>query len=171
VPPEPGPPLAATFRRATNRDCALAQRIVGDALGEHGLDLVLEAGDRDLTDLEHHYDQRGGRFEILEAPGGAPLGVLGWRLTGDGLCELKKLYLVAAARGLGLGRRAVDRVVAEARTLGCRAVVLETAAVLDRANQLYLRAGFVPVRGAAAGPFATLTAQCDLAYRLDLAAP
>jgi GNAT superfamily N-acetyltransferase len=121
-----------------------------------------------LTDLERHYDARGGRFEILEGPGGEPLGVVGWRLAGPEMCELKKLYLVAAARGRGLGRLAIERVVTAARGLGCRSVVLETAAVLGRANRLYLRAGFVPVCGAEAGPFAKLTAQCDRAYRLEL---
>ena len=57
-----------------------------------------------------------------------------------------------------------------ARRAGARAVVLETAAVLGEANRLYTRFGFVPVRGAAAASFATLSDQCDLAYRLDLAA-
>jgi putative acetyltransferase len=156
------------FRRATNRDREVAQRIVDGALREHGLGVVLDAGDVDLTDLERHYEERGGRFEIIEEPDGTPLGVVGWRLASAEQCELKKLYLVSAARGLGLGRLAIDRVVAAARSLGCRSVVLETATVLDRANRLYLRAGFVPVCGGAAGPFATLTQQCDLAYRLEL---
>jgi hypothetical protein len=40
--------------------------------------------------------------------------------------------------------------------------------VLREANRLYLRFGFVPVQGPAAGPFATLTEQCDRAYRLEL---
>jgi GNAT superfamily N-acetyltransferase len=144
------------------------QRIVDGALREHGLHLVLEAGDIDLTDLERHYDARGGRFEILEAPGGEPLGVVGWRLAGGGVCELKKLYLASAARGRGLGRLALDRAIAAARACGCRCIVLETAAVLERANRLYRAAGFVPVCGADAGPFAALTEQCDLAYRLEL---
>jgi putative acetyltransferase len=156
------------FRRATNRDLELAQRIVDEALREHGLHAALDGGDIDLTDLEHHYDGRGGRFEVLEEPGGAPLGVVGWRLASPVMCELKKLYLVASARGLGLGWLAIQRVVAAARAAGCRSLVLETAAVLDRANRLYLRAGFVQVTGAEAGPFATLTRQCDRAYRLEL---
>jgi hypothetical protein len=62
-------------------------------------------------------------------------------------------------------------VVDAARDRGARAIVLETAAVLREANHLYLRFGFVPVHGEAAGSFATLTEQCDRAYRLDLAAP
>jgi GNAT superfamily N-acetyltransferase len=156
-----------TFRRATNADAPLAQRIVDDALREYGLFVVLDGGDVDLADLEHHYDARGGRFEIIESATGEPLGVLGWRVDGT-VCELKKLYLVAAARGLGLGRRALDRAIACARERGCRAIVLETAQALASANRLYRAAGFTAVSGAAAGSFATLTDQCDLAYRLEL---
>lgn len=155
------------FRRASNQDLALVQHIVDEALREHGLGVLLDSSDVDLTDIERHYDQRGGTFEIIETDGGA-LGVLGWRPTETGLCELKKLYLVAAARGRGVGRQALERVVAAARALGCLAVVLETARALERANQLYVRFGFTPVQGADAGSFAALSDQCDLAYRFDL---
>jgi GNAT superfamily N-acetyltransferase len=143
---------AVRFRRATNRDCQAAQRLVDDALREYGLHVLLDSSDVDLTDLEGHYDVRADD-------------------DGGRVVELKKLYLAPAARGRGLGRRALDRVVAAARGLGARAVVLETAAVLGEANRLYTRFGFVPVRGAQAALFATLSDQCDLAYRLDLAPP
>jgi putative acetyltransferase len=97
------------------------------------------------------------------------VGVVGWRPASGDIVELKKLYLRSGARGHGIGRRALDRVVAAARDRGARAVVLETAAVLRDAVRLYTRAGFVPVEGAAAGSFANLTDQCDRAYRLALA--
>lgn len=157
-----------SFRRATNADCGIAQRVVDAALREYGLHIVLDGGDRDLADLERHYDARGGRFELLERSDGEVLGVVGWRPADRGVIELKKLYLAAHARGQGLGRRALARVVDLARQGGARAIVLETAAVLREANQLYVRFGFVPVIGEAAGSFATLTAQCDLAYRFEL---
>ena len=162
--------MDVTFRRATNRDREVAARVVDEAQREYGLHVLPDSSDVDLTDLEAHYDARGGRFEILEGADGEVLGVLGWRPAGDGVVELKKLYLAPAARGRGLGRRALERAVDAARRAGARAVVLETAAVLGEANRLYTRFGFVPVRGAAAASFATLSDQCDLAYRLDLAA-
>lgn len=160
--------MEVTFRRATNADCAAAQQLVDGALRGYGLHLVLEAGDVDLTDLERHYDARGGCFELIEAAGGDVVGVVGWRPASDSVMELKKLYLAARARGHGLGRRALMRVIDAARHQGARSIVLETASVLHEANQLYTRLGFVPVHGEAAGPFATLTEQCDRAYRLDL---
>jgi putative acetyltransferase len=158
------------FRRATNADREIAQQVVDGALRDYGLYVVLEAGDVDLSDLERHYDARGGGFELIERRGGEVLGVLGWRPAGDGVVELKKLYLVSGARGHGLGYRALTRVVEVARAAGARAIVLETASVLREANRLYTRFGFVPVQGAAAASFAALSEQCDRAYRLDLVA-
>lgn len=155
------------FRRADNRDCALAQQIVDRALRDYGLHVVLDVDDRDLTDLEQYYDAKGGAFEVIEL-GGAPVGVVSWRAGEGGVVELKKLYLLAEARGHGIGRRAVERVIALARVAGARAIVLETAGRLTEAVALYRRMGFQPVSGADAGAFATLADQCDAAYRLEL---
>lgn len=160
--------MEIAFRRATRGDSAIAMQLVDRALRDYGLYAVPEAGDIDLTDVEQHYDARGGCFELIEA-GGAVVGVVGWRPAGDGVIELKKLYLASSARGHGLGRRAIERVITAARAAGARAIVLETATRLTEANALYRRLGFVPVQGAAAASFATLTDQCDLAYRLELA--
>jgi putative acetyltransferase len=155
------------FRRATRADSPAAMQLVDQALRDYGLYAVPEAGDVDLTDLEQHYDAHGGCFELIEIDGKL-VGVVGWRPVGDGVIELKKVYLASSTRGLGLGRRAVERVIAAARTAGARAIVLETATLLTEANALYRRLGFVPVQGVAAASFATLTDQCDQAYRLDL---
>jgi putative acetyltransferase len=156
------------FRRATNDDREVAQQVVDRALRDYGLHVLLDSSDVDLMDLERHYDARGGCFELIELDG-ETVGVLGRRRAGDGVVELKKLYLLSTARGRGLGRRAIARVIDEARAAGAAAIVLETSARLTEANGLYTRLGFVPVQGAAAGSFATLSDQCDLAYRLELA--
>jgi putative acetyltransferase len=159
--------MDVTFRRATRGDEPIALQIVDRALREYGLYALPGSSDIDLTDVEQYYDARGGRFELIEA-GGEVVGVVGWRDAGGGVVELKKLYLAAGARGHGVGRRAVERVIEAARAAGARAIVLETATQLTEANALYRRLGFVPVQGEAAASFATLTYQCDLAYRLEL---
>lgn len=89
---DPRQTMDVIFRRATNHDRDVAQAVVDSALREYGLHVLPESSDVDLTDLEHHYDARGGRFEILESAGGETLGVLGWRPAGDsidGVIELR----------------------------------------------------------------------------------
>jgi GNAT superfamily N-acetyltransferase len=159
--------MDVTFRRASGRDGEAALQVVDRALRDYGMSVLPETSDRDLADIEQHYDARGGCFEIIEL-GGEVVGVLGWRPAGEGVFELKKLYLASSARGHGLGRRAVARVIEAARAAGARAIVLETSLQLTDANRLYRRLGFVPVQGAAAAGFARLSDQCDLAYRLEL---
>jgi putative acetyltransferase len=164
------------FRRATNEDTEIAKRIVGDALGEHGLGLLLDTSDKDLGDLEAHYDARGGGFEIVflvddTTHRAMPVGVLGWRPGGAGTLELKKIYLAPEARGRGLGRALAERVIARAREEGYSAVVLETANVLESAIALYTRLGFRPVSGRDAASFADLSPECEQAFRLDLVPP
>ena len=160
---------AVTFRRATNADVAVVQAIVREALGDHGLGLLLETSDKDLLDLEGHYDAHGGALELISlGSSGEPIGVLGWRPGVAGTMELKKVYLLRSARGHGVGRIAVERVIDRARALGLRAVVLETAHAMTDAISLYTRLGFRPVSGEDAGAFANLGDDCELAFRLDL---
>ena len=157
------------FRRATNADRAAAQDIVHEALSDHGLGILLDTSDKDLRDLEGHYDVRGGAFELIFVSGrDEPIGVLGWRPGVDGTVELKKVYLRRSARGLGVGRIAVERVIARARAMGASAVVLETAHTMTEAIRLYTRLGFRPVTGADAAAFARLGDDCEQAFRLDL---
>src|SRR5580692_6711855 len=44
----------------------------------------------------------------------------------DGTCELRKMYFLPAARGLGAGRALLGRCIEEARARGYRRMYLET---------------------------------------------
>lgn len=59
-----------------------------------------------------------------------------------GYCELVKLYLLADARGKGLGRQLIDRCLLSAKELGFSHVYLETLPELDKAIPLYEKMGF-----------------------------
>jgi GNAT superfamily N-acetyltransferase len=56
--------------------------------------------------------------------------------------ELKRMYVAPAARGLGLGRRILAALEAQARRLGYVAVVLETGNRQPEALRLYESAGY-----------------------------
>lgn len=75
--------------------------------------------------------------------GGAGIGPLQ-----DGpadVCELKKMYLVAAARGHGVGRRLMEHCLAAARAAGYRRCYLETLEHMTDARRLYELNGFTPL--------------------------
>lgn len=63
----------------------------------------------------------------------------------DTRAELKRMYVEPASRGLGLGRRLLDALEAEARRLGYVAVVLETGDRQPEALGLYTSAGYARI--------------------------
>lgn len=67
------------------------------------------------------------------------------RLIDGSTAEIKRMYVEPHARRLGLGRRMLAALEAEARRLGATRLVLETGDRYPDALNLYLEAGFVRV--------------------------
>jgi putative acetyltransferase len=73
------------------------------------------------------------------------------------------MYIEKPARGLGLGKRLVEDLLAAARRSGFREVWLKTNSVLIEAIALYQKYGFRPQAAEYLPP------RCDAAYLLRLA--
>lgn len=67
------------------------------------------------------------------------------RELGPGAGEIKRMYVAPDSRGHGIGRALLDRLEAEARTLGLSRLVLETGTRQLEAIALYRRAGFTSI--------------------------
>lgn len=89
-------------------------------------------------------DDRG--YFVLErggvVAGGAGFAPLDGTPTAAGVCELRKMYFLPAARGLGLGRAMLALVLDEMRRARFRRCYLETTSWMGAATRLYLAAGF-----------------------------
>ncbi len=85
-----------------------------------------------------------GLFLVVRLDG-RPVGCGCLKGTGDGVADIKRMWLSPDVRGRGLGRTLLDRLVAEGRRLGLRQVRLETNETLTEAIALYRAAGFVEV--------------------------
>lgn len=94
-------------------------------------------------DAEEVADGRGA-FLVLYADG-TPVGCGALRLLDAETGELKRMYVIPAERGRGLGRRLLDALEAEARSLGVRRLVLETGTRQTAALALYRATGFQPI--------------------------
>ena len=85
---------------------------------------------------------------------------------GDGdTCELRKMYFLPQARGLGAGAAMMARCLDAARDFGFRRCYLETLCGMDAAKKLYLRSGFTSL-DAPLGD--TGHGGCNAFYVLDL---
>ena len=93
-----------TFRTATRIDEAAVQAMIFEILQEHQLAPDPAETDADLADLENFY--RSGWFAVLEWEGRI-VGSVGILPEGEGVVELRKMYLCSTHRGRGWGRSVV----------------------------------------------------------------
>jgi GNAT superfamily N-acetyltransferase len=72
----------------------------------------------------------------------------------DTTAEIKRMWVSPAARGIGLGKRLLARLEAEAAALGRRRVVLDTNQVLAEAIAMYRSSGYTPFERYSDNPYA-----------------
>lgn len=147
---------------ATNRDKERVVALVFSVLTEYGLQPDQENRDADLNDIESNYIRLRGPFDLIEDEERNLLGTIGLFPVSRDVCELRKMYFIRQARGIGLGRFVLKRTVNRAREMGFKTIILETATVLKEAIRLYTRFGFTPFTSP------HLSARCDQAYILKL---
>lgn len=98
----------------------------------------------ELQRLPVTYGPPNGRTLIVDR-GGKVIAGGAYRHLADGVCELKRLYVTDDARGLGIGRRLSEALMAAARLDGYRRVRLDTADRLVEAISMYRSMGFAPI--------------------------
>ena len=96
----------------------------------------------ELDGLPGEYAPPAGRL-LLALDGEHPAGCVGLRPLDACTAEIKRLYLRAAYRGTGLGRRLAQTVIEAARAAGYKRVMLDTLPKMQEALALYQSMGFV----------------------------
>jgi len=107
-----------------------------------GVSLCFQGFDQELAMLPGDYARPRGRL-LLARISGEPAGCVALRPLADGAAEMKRLYVRSAFRGMGLGRTLAECVIDEARSLGYRALKLDTLPAMIEAQRLYAELGFV----------------------------
>jgi ribosomal protein S18 acetylase RimI-like enzyme len=126
--------------------------------------LCFQGFDEELAELPGAYAPPRGRLYLVHVDGAAA-GCVGLRPldSGHDRSEMKRLYLRPSFRGLGLGRRLAELVIAEARAIGYRKLVLDTLAEMKSARALYADLGFREIRAYYDNPLpGVLYAELDL---------
>lgn len=93
--------------------------------------------------LDGMYGKRppDGVFYLVEVDG-EPAGLCGLRQITPGVAEFKRIYVRPSHRGLGLGEAMLRRLIADAKSFGCKRAVLDSAPFMSAAHRLYTAAGF-----------------------------
>jgi carbonic anhydrase len=104
-------------------------------------DLCFQNFEEEVAALPGGYSPPQGRL-LLALMADEPVGCVGVRRLAEGICEMKRLYVRAAFRRAGLGRKLCGRLVEEARLSGYSAMRLDTVPSMTEAIALYESLGF-----------------------------
>jgi L-amino acid N-acyltransferase YncA len=140
--------MTVTIRDATWADvdaiCAIHNQGIADRIA------TLDTTERAPADTRTWLADRGPRHPVVVAVRGG--AVVGWaslnrfnpRPAYDLVADFS-VYVERGARGQGVGRQLLDRLIALARTHGYHKMVLAAMAFNDAGLALYTRAGFTRV--------------------------
>ncbi len=105
----------------------------------------------EFASLPGKYAEPAGAILLAERDG-AVVGCVALRPVKARIGEVKRLYLRPIARGHGLGRALVERVIEQARQAGYAELRLDVLAEFTAARALYADLGFTPAEPVAHNP-------------------
>ena len=135
-------------RPATAEELARTAEIFREYATSLAVDLCFQDFDAELAALPGAY--AAPRGYLLHAYVGGELAGCGalrpFADAEDGnACEMKRLYVRPAFRGIGLGRLLAEALFDEARRIGYSTMLLDTLDDMEAARELYASLGFVEI--------------------------
>ena len=138
--------MQPVIRNIQAKDNASVKKLVHDVLAEHGFGGEGFAGvDPEMDDMYSAYQGSMAAYYVIEqageivgAGGFAPLA----GCEGEGIAELRKMYLRPELRGQGWGHRLMIQCIEGAGQAGYKQIYLETTSPMKAAQKLYLKHGF-----------------------------
>lgn len=114
----------------------------GDSLG---IDLSFQGFDTELKSLPGKYAPPTGEILLARDINGTAVGCVAIRpFSPPDCCEMKRLYVHPAGRGLGVGKKLLYKILYIAASLGYNEIKLDTLPSMSQAISLYEAAGFAP---------------------------
>jgi GNAT superfamily N-acetyltransferase len=110
-----------------------------------GINLSYQNFATEMAAMPGKYAPPQGELLLARGADGTALGCVGLRPLSEDRCEMKRLYVTPHGRGLGLGKALAERIVAEARRIGYREMLLDTLPSLTAAIALYEQMGFARI--------------------------
>lgn len=110
-----------------------------------GACLTQQGFDAELAGLPGKYATPAGALLLAIDDDGTAAGCVALRPRGEGICEMKRLYVASAYRRHGLGGMLVHAILHRAKQIGYERMRLDTVPGLAAALELYRKLGFVEI--------------------------
>jgi len=136
-------PVVSLVRPDSAERWGEARRLLEEYAASLPVDLSFQDFAGEVTRLEMEYGPPRGAM-LLAMDDGVSVGCVGLRAWSATKGEIKRLYVVPAARGRGVGRILAQGIVTLAGQLGYTRLVLDTLPSMQSAQALYLSMGFKP---------------------------
>lgn len=111
-----------------------------------GRDLSFQNIDEELKDPALKYTSPEGELLVAvddeKDDGKKVIGMVAYHRLSASRCEMKRLYVDPSARGMKLGEKLAEAVIAHAKAAGFKEMVLDTITPLQAAIHLYNKLGF-----------------------------
>lgn len=138
------PAPACTIRPVrTREDLAAAVELFRLYARSLEIDLAYQGFEDELAVLPGKYAPPEGEILLARGSTGEPLGCIALRPLSEQVCEMKRLYVDPASRGIGVGKALVEAIIDVSRKAGYREMRLDTLDTMDAAIGLYRSFGFV----------------------------
>ena len=126
---------------STPEDITTVRALLREYQQALGTDLCFQGFEVELRELPGAYAPPNGRL-LLAFQKTAPVGCVALQRVDAVRGEMKRLYVRPSARGLGIARALVRKILEDALVIGYADVVLDTLPSMIEAQQLYERFGF-----------------------------
>ena len=129
----------------TPSEIAEITRLFNDYAASLSFDLCFQDFAGELAGLPGKYAPPQGALLLARDFNGHAIGCVAMRPLGDGIAEMKRLYVAPEGRGLGVGRALAAGAIAAARSAGHREMRLDTLPEMPAAQALYRSFGFTVI--------------------------
>jgi len=129
------------FPVEADKDLEIVKRLFIEYADSLGFDLSFQNFDEELANLPGDYAPPTGCL-LLAKYKDQPAGCVALRKLSDSICEGKRLYVRPQFRGLKIGRKLVEAIIAEARRIGYSSIRGDTVPSMQIAQALYASLGF-----------------------------
>jgi putative acetyltransferase len=129
------------IRATSSEHIAEARKLFREYADFLKVDLCFQDFENELVQLPGAYSPPGGAL-LLAVDKSTTLGCVALRQVGEGVCEMKRLYVRPQGRGRRVGRALAEEVINEAVKLGYTTMRLDTLDWLVEAIHLYESLGF-----------------------------